>query len=97
MTPIPTASSAMKMVRGPTVKSPSLSNAFPCVLCLVAAIIPPNQGFERRHERWAVLLQLIQVADRQFFELGFAACGEMNQYLPPVRRRARPGDETAVH
>src|SRR5690242_20567018 len=85
-TPMAMANSEMRIVRGVTVKSPSLLEARGA---LVAAMVPPDHPFERLDQRRTVGAQLRQVAHSELFQLRFTARRQVNEHLPAVPGRAR--------
>jgi hypothetical protein len=82
------------MVRGVTVKSPSLFDARSLRFTLVA-IRPPNHRFEGVNQRWAVLAQLRKVAGGKLLQFRLSTRSELHEYLPPIRWRPRAQDQTA--
>src|SRR5579864_426710 len=95
--PIATARIEMVMVRGVTVKSPSLFDARSVRFTSVAAIGPPNYRLERVDKRRAILAQLRQVAGGEFLQLRLSTWSELDQHLPPVSWRSRAQNQAAVH
>jgi hypothetical protein len=86
----------MAMVRGVTVKSPSLSDARSLRFTSVAAIGPPDHRLERVHKRRAIFAQLRHVAGGELFQFRLPTRSELNQHLPPVRRRPRSQNQATL-
>src|SRR5690349_9023002 len=95
--PIATARIEMVMVRGVTVKSPSLFDARSVRFNSIASISPPNHRLECVDKRRAILAQLRQVAGGEFLQLRLSTRSELDQHLPSVGWRSGAQNQTAVY